>query len=554
LDDGGWGAIATNFANALAPDPSKRAHMMLYGAQYQKILLEQEEKRRQMEALQKSIEGFPATLPTEPMLPKVEGQDQFGPPTPQMTRDFGVQRNQRIADNAAATLLARSAEDFAKGVHGNRAMGAIAGGIPAGTGPQDVIQTQLSAIGASLPNYSTTPHTYQPLSPGGEAMGPAISSRRIPEGPSTMVSPGKAGPANVFENDAAMDQALLGLARKAQTNNISVPELEQASVLLANRYGVKNVQGKGADGATTNTLVREREPPEVLGGLLAKVGEYNSWNSAREESARTGRPMPPLVTPAAPVPPVGGLAGAPAALPAPAAAAPGAAPGAAAPAPIVPPPATVGGLPVGANVSTPTRIAAGDASPLRKEWMDHPAVKKYEQAILPYQQFSENVKVGTATADISLIYNLAKMLDPESVVREGEMLIWQKTGGALDRLQGLYDKIVSSRAALPPQTRANLADTAERVMTETHKNYERAADRFGTIAGKMGIDPELIVPKVDPLPKIDRKAISSITPAGAGPRGAPERSSLTTAAPARPPGGGRTIRVNPDTGAIEEVR
>jgi len=48
MDDGGWGAIASNFSNALSTDASKQASIYLHGAQYKKILQDTEEKRRQM--------------------------------------------------------------------------------------------------------------------------------------------------------------------------------------------------------------------------------------------------------------------------------------------------------------------------------------------------------------------------------------------------------------------------------------------------------------------------------------------------------------------------
>lgn len=555
LDDGGWGSIAANFASALSPDPSNRAKMMLMGEQYRKLQLEQEEQRRKMEAIAGAVRAYPNTLPKEVTLPPIDGQEEFGPARPEVQRDYTGQREKAIAYQAAAANLAKSSEDFAKGVFGTEGMNAIAGGIPSDPRRQDVINTYAGLIGTSLPNYTTTPHTYQSTDAAGTALGAPVTSRRIPGGPSTMVSPGKAGPANPFENDAASDKRLFDLSQKAARDpaSLTIPELEEAAVHLTNRHGVKASTGKGPDGSTTMTMVRERPYPEQYNPLVSKVAELNWWRAESEAARREGRPMrePPVFGPPATVAPspdatTGGLVGGPVAAPVPGAAAP----------PAVAP--TVGGLPLGTDVGKPTQIAAGDATPVRKEFNDQPSVVSYYKAIGPYKQFSENIKVGTPQADVSMIYNLAKMLDPDSVVRDAEMITWKKSGGPLDQLRGLYDKIISDKAALTPKVRANLADMAERVMGATHGEFKEQAERYREIATDYGIRPELVVPKTIPdLPKIDRKTISSITPAGPGPRGAPETSTLTTAPAAAPaaPGGarGRTIRVNPTTGAIEDV-
>jgi hypothetical protein len=551
MDDGGWGAIASNFANALSTDALKQSQIYVHGAQYKKLLLDAEEKKRQMDAVKASIDNYPSLVPTFPE----------GPAAPGRQAQLDAVRKQQILDNAASSNLAKSAEDYTKGVFGTRAAASIAGGIPQSQSQQDVIQTYLSGSGMSLPNYAATPHTYQPMDASGSPVGAPITSRRMPEGPAALASPVKPGPTNPFENAASADQRLLAMSQKAQADlaagrpsTLTQAEVEEAAVHLQNRHGVKIAQGKGADGATTLTATRENPYPEQYNPLVEEVAKLNWWRAERAAAAREGRPMatamPAFVPPAALPPPdarTGGLVGAPVA---PAAAAPGAA----APPPVAPP--TVGGLPVGANAAAPVQIAAGDATPLRKEFTDLYPVKNYYQAVTPYKQFVANIKVGTPQADVAMIYNLAKMLDPQSVVREGEMVIWSKAGGPFERVKGLIDNLTASKAKLTPDIRAKLADMGERVMSEYHGAFKDAADHYTELAQSYGIPPEKVVPKVpDDILRIDRKTISSITPAGPGPKGAPEKSSLTTAPAAAPAGArpsGRTIRVRPD-GTIEDV-
>src|SRR4029077_9492216 len=111
----------------------------------------------------------------------------------------------------------------------------------------------------------------------------------------------------------------------------------------------------GPDGNTVNTLTRERPWPETFNPLVAKVAELNWYTGEKAAAAREGRPMRPPPASFAPVimgpdgrpeATTGGLVGG---APGAASAASGA-PGAA----VAAPAATVGGLPLGANVSVPT--------------------------------------------------------------------------------------------------------------------------------------------------------------------------------------------------------
>jgi hypothetical protein len=72
-------------------------------------------------------------------------------------------------------------------------------------------------------------------------------------------------------------------------------------------------------------------------------------------------------------------------------------------------------------------------------------------------------------------------------------------------------------------------------MSGHHGAMKDQVDRYRELATDYGIDPKLVVPKSIPdLPKIDRKTISSIIPAGAGPKGKPERLAPGYAEPAAP--------------------
>jgi hypothetical protein len=58
---------------------------------------------------------------------------------------------------------------------------------------------------------------------------------------------------------------------------------------------------------------------------------------------------------------------------------------------------------------------------------------------------------NTAVGDISLIFGYMKMLDPGSVVREGEFATAQNAAGVPDRITNLYNKVISGQRLNPSQ-------------------------------------------------------------------------------------------------------
>jgi hypothetical protein len=532
LDDGGWGSIIGNFGKALYPDAADRAKMMLAGAHYRKTELETEEQRRKMEALRRSIENFPNTLPSEVTLPGAGGAEEFGPPRPEVQQAYTTQRNQRIADNAAATLLAKSASDYAQGVHANRGMGAIAAGIPVDPRQQDVIQTQISSIGGSLPNYSATPHTYQPTDASGAPIGAPITSRRLPEGPAAIASPVKIGPTDHFGSKAAREKRLFDLSQKAARDpaSMSIPELEEAAVHIQELHPVENQVIEGAYGKRTIVPIRKSPMPAPYTPLIQKVDELNRW----KEWSAGGRVGPPPAAPsgvgvgptgpALPDATVGGLAGGVVGGP-PAAAGGAPGPGAVAPA---------AALPLTSNVGAPSVVMPPQPHQARADWRNLDEVKKFVKANADYDSIRQNMMVDSAAADIAIIYGLAKILDPESVVMQGELVKFSNTGSRFEYLNGYLAKALNGESALDKPTRARLADMAYKRMDGLHSQYDRIAKTTEQRMTDEGFKPGEVVDRFDPPKPVDIDNISRIKPRLPGEGIVPPPSVAAPATAARP--------------------
>jgi hypothetical protein len=173
VDDGGWGSIASGFADALSPDPAKRAHMMVLSEQYKKL-------KAQRDAVAQAIGAYDASTQADPnfeMSPGVSGAGPEGIPlAPQEIASVEARRNLARKSYAATASLAHSAEDFAKGVPRMMGQNTILPGIPTDKATRDIAQTQLSG---SIPSYDeakTAPHNVVELDESGK---PVPGTQRV---------------------------------------------------------------------------------------------------------------------------------------------------------------------------------------------------------------------------------------------------------------------------------------------------------------------------------------------------------------------------------------
>lgn len=112
-----------------------------------------------------------------------------------------------------------------------------------------------------------------------------------------------------------------------------------------------------------------------------------------------------------------------------------------------------------------------EAASLRKEIMDLPSYKNYQQAFPVYRSMFDTAGRNTRASDLNLVYGLGKIFDPNSVVREGEMVMVKNTASLPDWLQGAINQ-VNGGAALQP-------DTRKAIMQEAHTRMRSYEDAYG---------------------------------------------------------------------------
>lgn len=137
-----------------------------------------------------------------------------------------------------------------------------------------------------------------------------------------------------------------------------------------------------------------------------------------------------------------------------------------------------------------------DISGMRKEIQQLPSYKNLAQAAPIYKAMAETAGRNTKASDLNLVYGLGKIMDPTSVVREGEMVMVKNTASLPDWLQGAIASL-NGGAALTPETR-------QAIMTEAYGRVKGYSDEFNNNMGQYqgivqrnGINPDDVIPKTD---------------------------------------------------------
>ena len=96
-------------------------------------------------------------------------------------------------------------------------------------------------------------------------------------------------------------------------------------------------------------------------------------------------------------------------------------------------------------------------------------------------------------ADITIITNYMKLLDPGSSVREGEFATAQNSGSVPESVRAMYNHLVSG-GTLTPEQRRSFVSGALAQYGPYEQQYQQLRQRYGEIAGRQGLDPRDIVP------------------------------------------------------------
>lgn len=98
----------------------------------------------------------------------------------------------------------------------------------------------------------------------------------------------------------------------------------------------------------------------------------------------------------------------------------------------------------------------------------------------------------TAAGDVSLIFAYMKMLDPTSVVREGEQATAANARGVPEGVANLYNRVITGQR-LTENQRADFRKQAQNIYDIALEDQSLNVARYKDIAERKGFDPDVIV-------------------------------------------------------------
>lgn len=128
-------------------------------------------------------------------------------------------------------------------------------------------------------------------------------------------------------------------------------------------------------------------------------------------------------------------------------------------------------------------------SDLRDKFNALQPVKNFREVVPIYQSMKDAATRDNPAADLNIVYGVAKIMDPASVVREGETQMAVATGSPAERLLGTFN-YVAGGGRLTPEVREALLKEAESRFQGHQNAYIQTRDQYQDLAKSYGVDPK----------------------------------------------------------------
>ena len=146
------------------------------------------------------------------------------------------------------------------------------------------------------------------------------------------------------------------------------------------------------------------------------------------------------------------------------------------------------------------KIARDQTESLQKLFTGNSVVKDFNTATSQYEKLLTSSERETAAGDMSMIFTYMKILDPTSVVREGEQATASNAAGVPDRIRNVYNKTVTGQK-LTTKQRADFVQTGTQLYNTNIKQFDAFKNSFMPSLNEYKIEPNKVFLSSDLRPK-----------------------------------------------------
>lgn len=114
----------------------------------------------------------------------------------------------------------------------------------------------------------------------------------------------------------------------------------------------------------------------------------------------------------------------------------------------------------------------------------------YRTSAGAYNKILESFKQGTLAGDIGGVYAFIKLLDPNSTVREGEVVLTSQAPAIAQKLALVYARMAKGQLYTQGQ-RDGITKEAQKLFEVEQRQYDLTLDQYRSLAVKQGIDPKV---------------------------------------------------------------
>lgn len=137
------------------------------------------------------------------------------------------------------------------------------------------------------------------------------------------------------------------------------------------------------------------------------------------------------------------------------------------------------------------RAGETDENRLRQQYLAHPAVKGMNDVDSAYRAIQSNPG-NDGPSQQAMVFQFSKILDPNSVVREGEYAQSAANAGAINRAMNYFEQLKSGKMLTPEQISA-MKEVTSNLTNSYRQKLNGVNQSFIDLANRKGINPKNVV-------------------------------------------------------------